>query len=181
VVVVVAVAVPMAAHRADLYVRHMHSPAVLVGLCAGHEHEIALAILRYQEAHNGRYPASLAELLTQGNTEPGTLVCPASNDDLPVLPEPPADGSGYDANAVAAALAVPGHLSYVYCGHADWVPGLVPQDAVVLYEPLTNHGGDGANVLYADGHSDWIEMPRAARLIAAAAATTRPVSAATVP
>jgi hypothetical protein len=31
------------------------------------------------------------------------------------------------------------------------------------------------------GSAQWITMPRAARLIAAAAATTRPVSAASVP
>ena len=57
----------------------------------------------------------------------------------------------------------------------------MPADAIVLCEPPANHNGDGGNVLFGDGHAEWIPQPRLGRLIAAATATTRPVSAATVP
>ena len=144
--------------------------------CQSHEHQIGLAILLYAQDHSGHYPPALADLLADEQIGPEVFTCPASNATAAVLPATPPT-----TQQVAAALAVPGHLSYVYCGHADWVEGEVPADAVILYEPPANHANDGANVLFGDGHVDWVPMPRAARLIAAAAATTRPVSAATVP
>ena len=106
---------------------------------------------------------------------PETLVSPMTADTAAVLPP------GTTTRQADAALAVPGHLSYVYRGRADWTDAAVPADAIVAYEPLANHGGVGAHVLYGDGHVDFERQPRAGRLIAAAAATTRPVSAATVP
>ena len=107
---------------------------------------------------------------------PEVFTCPSSNDTAAVLPAMPPT-----TQQAAAALAAPGHLSYVYFGHANWTDPIVPADAIVLSEPPSSHGNDGANFLYGDGHTDWVPMRRAARLIAAAAATTRPVSAASVP
>ena len=141
--------------------------------CASNEHQIGLAILLWQQDHGGHYPPALADLLADEPINPGVLVCPGSAD-------VPAAAAGPTTREWAAALAAPGRCSYVYCGHADWTDQAVPNDAVVVYEPMADHG-NGAIILFGDGHADFTYGPRAARLIAAAAATTRPVSAATVP
>jgi prepilin-type processing-associated H-X9-DG protein len=80
----------------------------------------------------------------------------------------------------ARHLATPGHCSYLYVAHPDWTRASVPADAVVAYEPLNNHD-DKCNFLFADGTDEPIHQPRAGKLVAAASATTRPVSAAAVP
>ena len=148
--------------------------------CASNLHQIGLGILLFQQDHGGHYPASLAELISAVQVGPEVLVCPSANDTPAVLPPPPPGQTEPTTQAVAAALAVPGHVSYVYFGHADWTDAVIPPDAIIAAEPPSHHGGDGSTVLYGDGHADWQPTPRAARLIAAAAATTRPVSAATV-
>ena len=149
--------------------------------CASNEHQLGLGMLLYQQDHVGHYPDSLAAILSAEQIGPEVFVCPSSADTPAALPTPPAGEDRPTTRRAAAALGVPGHLSYVYFGHADWTDATVPADAIVLAEPPSNHGGDGSDVLFGDGHADWIPMPRAARLIAAAAAATRPVSAAAVP
>ena len=149
--------------------------------CVTNEHLIGLCILLYQQDHGGHYPESLAAILSAEQVGPEVLVCPDSTDNPAVLPPPPPGEDRPTTRQATVALAVPGHVSYVYCGHPDWTDANVPADAVVLYEPLADHGGFGCNMLFGDGHADWEPAPRATRLIAAASATTRPVSAASVP
>ena len=151
---------------------HAHETPLRIR-CSNHLQQVGLAILLFQGDHADHYPASLADVLSTEQIDAGMMTCPETADTAAALPPEPT------RRQAAAALAVPGHLSYVYCGHADWIAATVPADAIVMYEPLANHGG-GANFLYGDGHADWEPQPRAGRLIAAARATTRPVAAATV-
>jgi prepilin-type processing-associated H-X9-DG protein len=143
--------------------------------CASDEHQIGLAILLYQQDNAQRYPPSLADLVADEQIGPSVFACPSSNDVSATLPPNPT------TRQVAAAWATPGHESYLYFGNTNWTDKTVKDDTIVLAEPPADHGGGGSNVLFGDGHADWIPMPRAARLIAAASATTRPVSAASVP
>jgi prepilin-type processing-associated H-X9-DG protein len=65
---------------------------------------------------------------------------------------------GVVAELTAAEAESPGHkhcLSYVYAG------GALTQDTakemtIVAYEPLENHDGAGTNVLFGDGHVEFI-------------------------
>jgi prepilin-type processing-associated H-X9-DG protein len=107
--------------------------------CASNMKQIGNALLLYANAHRGAYPPDLATLL--GNSPalmPDVMTCPSSNDT-------PA--------ASAATLNAGGHLSFVY------VPGQnvsSPSNAILLYEPLTNHRSDGTNVLFGDGHVEFL-------------------------
>lgn len=75
-----------------------------------------------------------------------TFVCPYSD-------ETPAKGA--NAKAVADELRKGKHCSYIYTGNGDMLLKDVAADAVLVYEPISNHGKDGANIFYGDGHVEW--------------------------
>jgi prepilin-type processing-associated H-X9-DG protein len=85
-------------------------------------------------------------------------------------------GNTDDTPAVQAGLkdlTDGGHLSYIYVG-----AGLTknsPVDAVVLYEPMSNHKNTGSNVLFADGHVEFLQKRDAMHLAAMAQNGTRPI------
>jgi prepilin-type processing-associated H-X9-DG protein len=76
--------------------------------------------------------------------------------------------------AAEALFNYPGHCSYIYLGK-----GLndrtVAADTVVLYEPLTNHQGDGMHVLFGDFHVEWVPASIAQTILTQHAASTQPI------
>jgi prepilin-type processing-associated H-X9-DG protein len=139
--------------------KHAQAPRIK---CASNLKNIALAIQIYANSHDGRFPATFEELLVTTDLTPNIFVCPESNDD---------PASGVTAAVQASHLRDGHHLSYVYVGSGLTMS--VPNAATVVlaYEPLTNHHGDGINVLFADGHVEWMTANWAKALIAAHPAT----------
>jgi prepilin-type processing-associated H-X9-DG protein len=132
--------------------------------CASNMHQIGLAILLYSQDHGQNYPNTLAELMEEQLTT-NVFICPQSLD---------AASTGATTQAVAADFQKPGHLSYIYLGkglRAD----TVSDDTVVLYEPLSNHAGAGMNVLFGDGHTEFISPAVGTKFLAAVATGIRPV------
>lgn len=122
--------------------------------CASNLRQMGQAISLYAKANGGRYPSSLAVLVAHGDITPSLLVCPSSSD----VQASAANTAGAAAEIDAAEKNAPGHqycLSYIYIGgHLNAVT--VSKTTVVAYEPLANHDGDGANVLFGDGDVQWI-------------------------
>jgi prepilin-type processing-associated H-X9-DG protein len=122
--------------------------------CAANLRAIGQAIGLYAQSHGGQYPTMLAVLPATEEITADVMVCPSSNDER---------SEGIDTAAVVAELTAAetnatDHkhcMSYVYAGRA-----LTQQTAtsttVVAYEPLTNHDGDGMNVLFGDGHVEFV-------------------------
>lgn len=133
--------------------------------CASNLHQIGLGILLYQQDHGGRYPDTLGELVELEGISPACLTCPAADD------EP---ATGPTTRAVVADLVAGGHLSYVYVGRG-LTDNTVADDTVVCYEPLANHSGAGMNVLFGDGHAEWVPRAKAVGTVARLAAGERPV------
>lgn len=138
--------------------------------CADNMREILLAILMYANEHNGQFPPSLDVLLVTEDINAETFVCPSSS--LTWAPGATA------ADQAASMRADPAHyLSYIYLGRGlSNDPGVPLQ--IVLYEPLSDHGGDGINVGYSDGSVTWMNRQQAIAAINAAisAAATRPTT-----
>jgi prepilin-type processing-associated H-X9-DG protein len=122
--------------------------------CASNMRQIGQALLLYANDNHGQYPPNLEDLLPAGNVTSNVFICPSSNDT-------PASGS--TPQALAAALSAGGHESYIY------IPNLnssASADTIVLYEPLSDHSGDGMNVLFGDGHVEFDVKQQAAGMIA---------------
>jgi len=125
---------------------------------------IGQAIYLYSNDHKGDYPDSFQTLLLNEDITSGIFVNPNSNDIA---------AEGPTRQTIANQLAIPGHCSYVYvgCGLND---GTVTPDTVLTYEKLL-HPGDSANVLFANGHVDYVDAAHIAKIIAQANSGTFPV------
>lgn len=129
--------------------------------CASNLRQIGQAIYIYAADHGGRFPASMTEVLLACDVTSAEFVCPASGD---------ATASGARA-AQAAALAGVGSCSYVYLGKG--LTSRSPASAVLAHERVGHHV-NGTNVLFADGHVEWITGKDLPRLLAGPASQPTP-------
>ena len=114
---------------------------------------IGQGVYMYANANGGAFPDTIDKLITTQDMVAEHFVCPHA-------PDTPAPGA--TAQAQAANLAKGGHLSYVYVGKG--MTTAESAQAVLAYEPLTNHG-NGIYVLFADGHVEFVDAGPARQLI----------------
>ena len=137
--------------------------------CASNMKQIGLAAMMWAQDHGGRFPDDLDTIVTRYDLPAAVFNCPSS-------PDSPAQGA--TAGLMMEDLHKPGHLSYVYVGKG--LTTASPVDAVVMYELPRNHNGgdmgvtsgfgdkpmsDGMNVLFVDGHVEWIAPEEAEALL----------------
>jgi prepilin-type processing-associated H-X9-DG protein len=123
----------------------------------------------YANAHNGQFPDRLEDLLSNEiDLTPDVFVCPSSKDT-------PATAATTRQSATRLS-SEPGHLSYIYLGKG--LTDKAEATVLVAYEPM-NHHGDGCNMLFADGHVEYVPSAQAKAIINQA--TSRPTTAATRP
>jgi len=134
--------------------------------CASNLRQIGQAILLYANDNQGQYPDSFGTLLLNEDITSDAFVCPDSND---------TPATGATTQAIVANLTAGGHLSYVYLGNG-MNTATVGANAVVAYEPLSNHANTGMNVLFGDGRVDFISPAAAGALISKVAAKAFPVT-----
>ncbi len=117
--------------------------------CASNMRQIGQAMLLYANQNKGAYPPDLTTLAkADGTLSTNMFVCPSGND----TPAPD-----------WAHLASGGHLSYIYVGNG-MNTAAVP-NAVLLYENPAEHGGDGMNVLFGDGHVEYENGGQTKRIV----------------
>ena len=130
--------------------------------CQSNLRQIGQAIALYTQENRGQYPPSLAALMAVEDLTAEVALCPSTSDERASA----ADTAGVVAEIKAAEENVAGHthcLSYVYAGRGLSV-ATATATTVVAYEPLGNHDGDGASVLYGDGQVDFVNKQQWAKI-----------------
>lgn len=135
-------------------------------VCQSRLRQIGQAILLYTNDYQGQYPDSFGTLLLNEDITSDVFVCPETND---------VAATGATTQAAAANLTTGGHLSYIYLGKG-MNSATVPANAIVAYEPLSNHANTGMNVLFGDGHVDFIKPSLAGTILFEVAAKKFPVT-----
>lgn len=122
--------------------------------CASNMRYIGQAILLYAQDHQGHFPDTLEEILLTQDITAEVFTCPSANDD-----RAPGDTPQQQARHLRD------HCSYVYHGKGltTATPGATTRP--VLCEPLMNHKVDGMNVLYADGHAEFLTPAEAQKAL----------------
>ena len=97
---------------------------------------IGLRCREYAAAHNGQFPSKWADLgpLEPGSTWPNVFRCPSTDHRI---------GTWERLDLWSDYHLLPGRTTND------------PPNTVLVIEPLSNHSGKGANVLFVDGSTAW--------------------------
>lgn len=104
-------------------------------ICSSNLHGIQKAMISYAARNDDQFPPTIELLLDEGSIMPQTLTCRSGGED-----------AGY---------------IYIYPNQGANAPG----DAILMYEPLTNHNNEGTNILFGDGHIEWLPADKARALL----------------
>lgn len=133
--------------------------------CASNMRQIGQSIAMYANSNSNHFPDKLEDLLqSDPSLDRSVFVCPSDNK------APPTSTS---VQAAQQEIASGKNCSYIYVG-AD-LTASATADTVILFEPLSDHGGQGMNVLFADFHVEWLTKSEAQTILNQQAAGTRPI------
>jgi prepilin-type processing-associated H-X9-DG protein len=120
--------------------------------------QIGIAIQMYANDHNHHFPDSMRELLIGDYLTPSTFVEGSQGSTV---------AQGPTTRAMLADFAKPGHCSYLYFGAA--LSTADDPRTVVACEAPGSQRWQGINLLFADGHVEFVDAPAAMQLRAALA------------
>lgn len=122
--------------------RHLETMNRIV--CANNFKQIGQAIMLYQNDHRTRLPARFEQLQAYG-LPPAAFVCPSAH------------SAGTKAVEDEIAARAERRLSYVM---VEPVKGKFDSQYRAedpnIFEPLANHDGEGAHILFMDGHTEFV-------------------------
>jgi len=125
--------------------------------CMSQMRSIGQAVMIYANTNRGFLPPTLDELAKAKTIPAGLFTCPACDGD----PTKPAASSG-----------AYGTYSYVYLGAGRKLTSIRrPSQEPLLFEPMTNHTDPGINVLFFDGHVEFLGGNAGAAMAAKLSAT----------
>jgi prepilin-type processing-associated H-X9-DG protein len=127
--------------------------------------QIGQAILQYTQDFKGQYPDSFGTILLNEDVTSSVFVSPSRS-------ETPAQGP--TTQAAADQLADSAHVSYVYLGRGLTSSTAKPEDIVAYERPVDPNGG--ANVLFGDGHAEFIDGILIGKIAGRAASGIWPVT-----
>lgn len=113
--------------------------------------QMGQAAFLYAQEHKGKFPPDFATMLDE-DLVPAVFINPSHSDTA----TPPADPK-------AAKEWVNQQTDYIYIGKGKTTTGVTPE-TVIAHENL-NTSPEGVNVLFGDGHVEWMTIPDAQRAI----------------
>jgi prepilin-type processing-associated H-X9-DG protein len=122
--------------------------------CGSNMRQIGQAMLLYSNEHNGHFPADLGSLIMTEEISAQVFVCPSSNTKV--------SSHLLTLGTDDQAAWVNAHSDYVYLGKG--LTTSCAPDTILLYEKDSDHG-DGMNILYGDGHVDFVRLAEAHQMI----------------
>jgi prepilin-type processing-associated H-X9-DG protein len=123
--------------------------------CASNLKQIGLASLLFSNENRGKQAATLGELLRTQDITIDVFVCPSSGNAVP------ADVRGGPVNVMAEW--VDANSSYVWAGAGK--TNEMRADEVLCYERMHNHDGDGINIVFGDGHVEFLLRAGAEKIL----------------
>lgn len=119
--------------------------------CAGQLRRIGQAITLYAAANSGAPPGSVVAMLRTAAVAPEEFVCPR-------------DRSARPAASAATFAGSSADCSYAYVGDRIDDLNAAPPDAILAFDRDAGlHDGDGLNVLFADGHVEFLVPGKSSR------------------
>jgi len=115
--------------------------------CSANLKQIGLAMQLYANENKGLYPPRPEDLILTQDITSDEFICPSTSDTASLCSTP---------QQQAANLSTGGHRSYIYLGAGK--NSSASANVVLVYELLRNHG-QGMNVLFGDGHAEFISFP----------------------
>jgi prepilin-type processing-associated H-X9-DG protein len=128
-------------------------------------HQIGMALIMYSNGDPlGRFAPDLPTLMTSQQLSADVFVSPSSNDTR---------APGNTPAEIAANLMKGDHESYIYIGAT--LTSQTSSDTVALYEPPPPNRNTGGNVLFGDGHVEYLTQPAMEQIIQMDKAGMRPI------
>jgi prepilin-type processing-associated H-X9-DG protein len=115
--------------------------------CSSNLRQIGVAIELYAKEHAGMLPDSFATLVRSEDLVPEVFTCPSSN------------AERADSIETLATHPTKDNCSYTYLGDG-LKQNEVTDDVVLMVEDLDDHDRDGINILFGDGHVDFVQVNR---------------------
>jgi prepilin-type processing-associated H-X9-DG protein len=113
--------------------------------CASNMRQIGTALMTSAASNGNRYPSTLGTLVSQ-NLAAGVFVCPSKGTSTP--------NNWYTMTPDQQRDWINSSGDYIYVGAGQTYPA--DAAAVLLYEKPENHNKDGINILYGDGHVEFM-------------------------
>lgn len=133
--------------------------------CGSNMRQIGMGILLYSNENRGKYPPDLGTVLATQDLTAEVFTCPSG--DGPKTPPPPAPGAQgpeFTKWQKDVTAWVNQNSPYVYLGAG--MNNTAGPETIVLYEKPEDHK-QGMNILFGDGHVEFLMMPDAQRRIQA--------------
>jgi prepilin-type processing-associated H-X9-DG protein len=123
--------------------------------------QIGQGVLLYSNDHNGKAPPDLGTILKDEELGPEVFIAPQTSKSVPP--------GVREMTRDQQAAWVQQNADYVYLGAGKQVLSIKP-DEPLAYEKFQVGRGQGINILYGDGHVEWVNLAEAQRILGANAA-----------
>ncbi len=124
-------------------------------VCSANMNGIYKSMYTYSVTNDDQFPPNLGILIMDGSISVNTVLCPSAGVNISAMPG--------DMTLQEMARWADANTPYIYVYPNEG--SNASSDAIIMYEPLENHAGDGMNILWGDGHVSFETDDQAFRIL----------------